>query len=226
MFKQIENVIQKDLIFMIRYGSHNYNLNTLESDFDYRGFISHHDEQTINFGFDNYDICINGLNQLHQGILTMDPRFLEVLFPYEIVIKKNFSFIFALINMRNQIITMDLYRFYMAHLYKYKLHRQFILNNKNPSKNIEYEIHSYRFLKILEKFYLNEFTDYQQALRFDDSEEDKYIILQIKQGRCPPSVLDIENKYLQILKLEKYYTQPPQLDIINYTNELFNKMLI
>ena len=48
------------ILFMIRYGSYNYNIDTVNSDIDWRGFSNNIGYKEVNnFGIENNDICIN-----------------------------------------------------------------------------------------------------------------------------------------------------------------------
>ena len=77
----IDLMNDKKILFVIRYGSYNYNLNTANSDIDWRGFSNRVGCKEVDcFKTKNNDICINNTMYLYKALTEMIPKFIELLF--------------------------------------------------------------------------------------------------------------------------------------------------
>lgn len=211
MLTKIGELINKEVILLIRYGSYNYNLNTKNSDYDYRGFIKKEEGfKGLNFAMDNnYDICVNTLDQFLTHLMEMNPKYLELLFSDTIYISPHFTELKLLFSMSNDIAQMDLPAMYERYIGEHRLHQEYIKNNLKPHKNLGYAIHSYRFLDILERFHSADFTNYSYAIKYGENDVSRKLILSAKEGTISLDELNyqIQAKYKKVLKLESDFNK-------------------
>jgi predicted nucleotidyltransferase len=219
----IDLMKQKEILFMAKYGSYNYNIANHNSDIDWRGFSNIIDENLVdNFEINNNDICINNIKYLYKALTEMQPKFIELLFSDTILISDNLTnnvqkSINDLFNMRNDIVIMDLPYMYINYLNEYYKHQQWIAENKYPNKNINYLIHSFRMLDILYRFAKSDFKDYKNAIYYNDEDEFRKIILKVKSGELSVFYFQniIQKKLENILKIKHLYNKNVDLNTIN-----------
>lgn len=198
------------ILFMIRYGSYNYNIDTVNSDIDWRGFSNNIGYKEVNnFGIENNDICINNTMYLYKALTEMIPKFIELLFSDTMMFLNEIveEIVNELISIRNDIVIMDLPYMYQSYLKDYYFHKKMISDNKYPYRKIGYTIHSFRVLDILDRFASTNFEDYLYAIKYSDNDDNRKLIIDTKLNKVPISILEeqIDIKYEKVLKLESKF---------------------
>ncbi|GAA0720660.1 hypothetical protein GCM10008905_10090 [Clostridium malenominatum] len=176
-------------------GSHNYNLNTIDSDRDYKIFVSPTFEDLYynrQFSMSQIgkleDFDIHDIRKLPGLWWKGNINFLEILFSIEINIDS--SLINHIISMKDDIAKMNLSSLYDAcigsHINKKKLiHRgtegTIHLVHKY-GYNTKEAMHSIRVLDFLRRFGESSFNDFKKALWYDDNDSMKKTLMDIKNG--------------------------------------------
>lgn len=206
----IDLMNDKKILFVIRYGSYNYNLNTANSDIDWRGFSNRVGCKEVDcFKTKNNDICINNTMYLYKALTEMIPKFIELLFGDTMIFLNEIveEIVNELISIRNDIVIMDLPYMYQSYLKDYYFHKKMISDNKYPHRKIGYTIHSFRVLDILDRFASTNFEDYLYAIRYSDNDDTRKLIIDTKLSKIPISILEeqIGIKYKRVLELESKF---------------------
>lgn len=206
----IDLMNDKKILFVIRYGSYNYNLNTANSDIDWRGFSNRVGCKEVDcFKTKNNDICINNTMYLYKALTEMIPKFIELLFSDTMIFLNEIveEIVNELISIRNDIVIMDLPYMYQSYLKDYYFHKKMISDNKYPYRKIGYTIHSFRVLDILDRFASTNFEDYLYAIKYSDNDDNRKLIIDTKLNKVPISILEeqIDIKYEKVLKLESKF---------------------
>lgn len=206
----IDLMNDKKILFVIRYGSYNYNLNTANSDIDWRGFSNRVGCKEVDcFKTKNNDICINNTMYLYKALTEMIPKFIELLFSDTMMFLNEIveEIVNELISIRNDIVIMDLPYMYQSYLKDYYFHKKMISDNKYPYRKIGYTIHSFRVLDILDRFASTNFEDYLYAIKYSDNDDNRKLIIDTKLNKVPISILEeqIDIKYEKVLKLESKF---------------------
>jgi predicted nucleotidyltransferase len=185
--------LERTEIFRALVGSHNYNLNTPESDKDYKVFImptfddlykgNMFSEAVVGTEF---DYSVHDIRKLSDLLWKANINFLEVLYS-----KENHGFfkevgdIFA---MREKLVTMNLPKLYTAckgmHLEKMKRLDKPTEGTahliERHGYNTKEALHAYRVLDFITRFAYTDFTDFEWAMTYKD--EARYNMLEIKHG--------------------------------------------
>lgn len=226
MIDYIENKTKKNVLFLTRYGSYNYNLNTVDSDIDINVFVS--DKDYFNyFDYINYDFCINDINYLFYGIYNQVPKFIDILFSDTLIInshidKKTQSLIDDLFCIKNEIAIMDLNLLYKTHYKEFIEHRKrYLKSNLLKLKSI-YAIHSYRFIDILDRFNETDFSDYQYAIKYNDNDYSRDLLLYIKNNNMIPKEYEVSllDKIKKVDRIKDRYNKRANINTIQKINIL------
>ncbi len=224
-------------IFRALVGSHNYNLNTSESDKDYKIFVNPTFDDLYFNRYYNDSIVgeigeynIRDVRKIGNSLWKSNFDFMEMLFSDEIIIsndvrlstKEHLNWIF---NNKNELAKINLtYLFNTCiniHLfYKFKSIDDFIKSNKNLyEKKYGYDTksaeHSIRILMFLEKFCLNNFSNFKSAIWMTGADKD--FLLHIKNGGLSKDKFlsyseQLKNRIENTYK-EKYYKNEPNEEL-------------
>ena len=190
-------------VFKSLVGSHNYNLNTAESDKDYKLFVlPKFDDLYNNFSFaksyigETEDYDVHAIRKCSSLWYKANVNFLEVLFSNNLEINENLSekskkIILELISMRDSIATMHLSYLYAACIGMYKTKTKYLYKGTEGTKNLvlkygydtKQAMHSIRILDFLRRFYNNEFTDFKEAIYYKNDDPIRKFLLDIKVGK-------------------------------------------
>lgn len=231
--------LERKELFRTLVGSHNYNLNTRESDKDYKVFVAPtFDDLYFNnqysksiIGVDQ-DLDIHDIRKVSNLWWKSNVNFIEVLFSNEITYADDISgetkkLIMELYEMKDEIAIMNLpYLFnacYGMYLTKMKQVEKGTSGTQHLVDQFGFDtkqaLHSIRILDFLKRFADNNFTDFKEAIEYEDDEEFRLFLLEIKHGKysleevkefTKEIVEEIENNYKS-----KYYNEEPN----NSTNE-------
>ena len=216
-----EEIKKYNPLILIMYGSFNYNLNTEESDKDYRGFTLQKELKNgvANFEIDNYEVCINHLETFMHELLKLSPKYIELLFSDTILISKELSLeerslLAYIFNLKNDIVKMNLKRLYNRFMEEYHLHMKWITDVGDSLDTNNYYIHSYRLLDILIRFYSSNFKDYKNSIKYGDDDFSRNLILNFKKGLI--SLKDFNSELMKKLdhaiRLEEFYNITPNIE--------------
>lgn len=227
-------------------GSHNYNLNTPESDKDYKVFvIPTFDDLYFNRQFsktyigETEDLDVHDIRKLNTLLWKSNINFLEVLFSDDIVFNKDKKILpirtlfQAIFSMKDDIARMNIPYLWNAcigmHITKKKQIDKGTEGTNHLVEKYGYDtkqaMHSLRVLMVLRRFAENNFTDFKEAITFKDSTEDRELLLNIKNGHYSrEEIAKLLDDYLLFIKSnfeEKYLTYP----VDNDTNEKLLKLV-
>ena len=184
-------------------GSHNYNLNTPESDKDYKVFVAPtFDDLYFNNQFsksyigETEDFDVHDIRKISSLFWKANVNFLEVLFSEDIQIKVNVKsetaiLLNSIFAMKNDIARMNLPYLYDACMGMYVNKLKSINKGTEGTKYLveafgydtKMAMHSIRILDFLRRFAENGFTDFKKAIWYADDDFSKQYLLNIKNGK-------------------------------------------
>ena len=222
-------------LFRALTGSHNYNLNILNSDKDYKIFVcptfndlyfnKEYSESIISETEDHLFFTIKKLTNL---LFNSNIAFIEVLFSEELIIPDDISdkskeLLNKLFEMKDKISRMNLSYLYDSCIGMYK---QNIISVKKDKVNYNYKkaLQSIRALDFIERFYNTGFNDFKQAIYYNNDDPTRQLLLDIKNGKfsyeeiieLAENKLEQTKKYKQIYKSHKIdnYTKDKLIEIV------------
>lgn len=225
--------------FYALFGSHNYNLNTENSDKDYKVFVlpSFKDlysnkQFSTSSVTSTFDYDVHDVRKLGELFWKSNINFMEVLFSKEISLNKFFKYeLKFLFDNREGIARMNLPYLYnacvgMHHQKRQRMYGKGTESTKNLVEKYGYECkeasHAYRVLDFLDRYYKNNFTSFRDAIYYEDTDVERDVILGIKSGlftlNSVESALNTKLEYIQSLEISyKKHTPDEKLkEQINY----------
>lgn len=234
--------LKHKIVFKALVGSHNYNLNTPESDKDYKVFVvptfedlyyrEMFSELIITEKEDN---DIHDIRKLPLLFFKANVNFLETLFSKEIIVEDECPEINEILSLKKEIAKMNLPHLYDAchgmHINKMKTlnagsKRIHPLIDKY-GYNTKQALHAYRILNFIERFEATNFEDFESAMRYEHV--DLEFMLDIKNGFFTEEtfrnfVQHYHDATFVHLK-EKYYSQPVDHELRDHIENLIMKMV-
>lgn len=227
-------------IFRALVGSHNYNLNTPESDKDYKVFMipTFDDLYTGNQFSKAYigkesDYDCHDIRKVSSLWWKANVNFLEVLFSSDIEISyplldgRSYALLSKIFSMKSDIAKMNLPYLYDAcvgmHLNKKKLINKGTEGTQHLVDKFGMDtkqcMHSIRILDFLKRFADNDFTDFKKAIWYGNNDGNREYLLDIKNGIfTKEEYYEIAEETLDTIEIfyhDKYKSQP----VDNETNE-------
>jgi len=218
----IPDNIKLGALFFSVYGSHNYNLNHSDSDTDVRVFVKNNKlRNTFEFMHNNTNICVNDISLFYTMIKRQVPKFLELLFSDNIYCDTSLK---QLLELKDDIVKMDLVTMYASHYYNYIWHRDRYLSYQMGLRKINYAIHAYRSLDILDRFYETDFGDYNYAIKYSDSDRVRELFLYIKNNHKIPKCYNtlLYEKDKKVSSIEKKYNRAVQCNTVKEVTNIFH----
>lgn len=237
-------------LFRALVGSHNYNLNTSESDKDYKIFVAPiFDDLYFNKQFSNSiigeteDYDIHDIRKVSHLWWKANVNFVEVLFSEDIVINKGDTWLETqkllseIFRMKNDIAKMNLPYLYDAcigmHITKKKQIDKGTAGTQHLVDKFGYDtkqaMHSIRILDFLRRFAENEFTDFKKAIWYDNDEYNKQYLLNVKNGKISKEkfyeMADFTLSVIENCYKDTYKSQIPDTDINDTLIELVKKIV-
>lgn len=177
----------RQVVMQCLVGSHNYNLNTPESDMDYKIFVcptfddlytgNSHSESII--GHDA-DFDFHDIRKMDNLLYKANVNFLEVLFSQSVMINPQLQpdtkkQVEELFNMKHDIAKMNLPYLYHACIGMHHNKMKYLEKGTSGTQHLvdkfgfdtKQALHAYRILDFLERFAQNEFSDFGQAIYYD-----------------------------------------------------------
>lgn len=189
-------------IFRALVGSHNYNLNTETSDYDYKVFIAPtFDDLYANERYsksiigEDMDLDIHDVRKVSHLWWKANVNFLEVLFSKEVyygltIKEETVELLDKIFAMRNDIAKMNLPYLYNACVGMYftkmrNLHKG-TEGTKHLVKNFGYDtkqaVHSIRILDFLQRFADSNFEDFEYAINYENGDSFRNFLFEVKNG--------------------------------------------
>lgn len=179
--------------FKALVGSHNYNLATEESDKDYKVFLYPTFNDLYNMkelsgqlqsDSDKEDITYHDVRKLYKLFTKSNISQLEILFSSEVI--KGDGLYDELYAMRDKIATINLKYLYDSTMgmvvgLKHNIAKQY--NKGDTDKVRKLTANILRLESTLTNFWLEDFKDFGEAVRFDNESNDRKRILSIREGR-------------------------------------------
>lgn len=232
--------MSRKIAFKVLVGSHNYNLNTPESDKDYKAFfipsfddLYSGEKYSKALTSDSEDIEYHDLRKLPDMLWKSNVNFFEVLFSVDVK-KENTMFgdIYGKLRRRNE----EIARMNLPYLFdacmgmynkKYKEYQRdlnYISQDdmKNPEqwklKVNKHAMSALRILNFLDRYANTGFTDFQSSIWYEDNDNAKNSLLEVRYGKVEN--LDEKLKETEMLvtrNLKKLYKdQEPNLNMKHY----------
>lgn len=190
-------------IFRALVGSHNYNLNTETSDYDYKVFIAPtFDDLYFNKMYsksiigDEQDLDIHDVRKVSNLWWKANVNFLEVLFSKEIMFgltikEETVKLIEQMLAMKHDIAKMNVPYLYNAcigmSITKMKLTLKGTEGTKHLVDKFGFDtkngMHVIRILDFLQRFADTNFEDFEYAIRYEDGDSFKAFLFEIKDGK-------------------------------------------
>lgn len=211
-------------LFAATIGSHNYNLNTPESDKDmvkyvtptfneiYKGLLN-----SYNYSDNNTETTVHDVRRLPELLWKSNPNQLEAIFSNNIAYlyddndTKNHDYFIDIFNMKNDIsrinvpylfdATVGMHKSYMGKLEKSKS----FLDDDTIKYDCKAAMNAVRTLLTIIRFYNNDFDYYGKAIRYHGA--DKRFLLEIKSGFYSYENIKnmIDHYQHQVMVIEKSY---------------------
>lgn len=222
-------------LFRALVGSYNYNLNTSTSDKDYKIFtVPTFDDLYFNKSYSNSiigetkDYDIHDIRKLSNLLWKSNVNFMQILFSEEIIINDNITLstrehLNWIFNNKNGLARINLPYLFNAcigmYLNKIKLTNKYTSGTKHLYDKYGYDTksatHSIRILMFLEKFCLNNFSNFKSAIWMTGA--DKEFLLHIKNGGLSKDKFlsyaeQLKNRIENTYK-EKYYKNEPNEEL-------------
>lgn len=218
-------------------GSHNYNLNTPESDKDYKYFVLptfddlyDNKEETKAVVTQELDYTVHDLRKLNHVLWKSNINFIEILFSKDMKISPSLIDIYTA---RETIARMNLPYLYdacvgMHHQKRARLDK-FSEGNQHLQKfgyNTKEAMHSYRVVDFLVRYAKNGFRSFQDAIWYRDDEHVREVLFGIKAG-----MVDKENILIRLNTIlghaekfkEAYKSSPEDLQTKEWLYTLLKK---
>jgi hypothetical protein len=207
--------------FKALVGSHNYNLQTPESDRDYKIFfypafddLYSGEKYSKAKTSDNEDIEYHDIRKLPDMLWKSNVNFLEVLFSQEV--QSDDTLYEKLHNRREEIARMNLPYLYdacMGMFYKKKKEYERDLNYIDleeddavrMKKVNKHAMSAYRIMDFLYRYCANNFTDFQNAIKYKKKDQQRDFLLSIRNGHFEDVGLLVEQKLIQANSLKESY---------------------
>lgn len=242
----------RQLVFMALVGSHNYNLNTEESDRDYKAFylptfddlydVKQYSHQQIT---ETMDIDSHDIRKLSQLWWKANLNFLEVLFSEEIIINsalpdESLSLVNMLLQQKDNIAKMNLPYLFNSSLGTHTSKIKQLLKGTQTTQKLvdkfgydtKQAMHAIRTLDFLVRFADSGFTNFKEAIYYPSNTIQHDLLLDIKHEKYTlEEFLELDKKYLEKAKsyedkYKEYSADAPLLDTLKtYIKEIIKNSL-
>lgn len=210
-----------DYIVMALVGSYNYNVNTSNSDKDYKIILMptfqdlyYNKKMAGTANSITQDVSWNSLREFPTMLYKSNIAVLEMLFADTIVNSRYVDIWNYFINLRNDITVMNLpylYNSCMGMIYNAK--KKLVNNESNifpvsvvlpyeHNYNIKSATKIYRMYDFITRFVESDF-DFETAYRYKNNEESRQILLRIKNGYCNNIDISMHLSYVEQKAREK-----------------------
>lgn len=195
--------MERKELFRALVGSHNYNLNTEESDKDYKVFVLptfddlyHNKTYSKSIIGEEQDLDIHDIRKVSQLWWKSNVNFLEVLFSEEVIINDSLSestkeLLNQLFELKDEIAKMNLPYLYHACMGMCHSKMKDIKKGTSGTQHLvdqygfdtKQGLHVIRILDFLQRFADNEFNNFKSVVTYQNNDPFKRFLLEIKKGK-------------------------------------------
>lgn len=222
-------------LFRALVGSHNYNLNTEESDKDYKVFVAptfddlyFGKQYSISVITETVDLDYHDIRKLSSLFFKSNVNFMEVLFSNDIQISEDITFdsqflLKEMFSCKEKIANINLSYLYSACIGMFYNKIKYLEKGTSGTQHLvdkygydtKQAMHSYRILDFLRRYADNNFTNFKGAIEYKNSAKE-YLLL-IKNGGfsleevkaiLDKTFIDVEENYRNI-----YRSKEPDLEL-------------
>lgn len=194
--------MERKELFRALVGSHNYNLNTETSDYDYKVFVAPTFDDLYSKKMysksiigDEQDLDIHDVRKVSNLWWKANVNFIEVLFSKEVMygltIKdETIELIEQVFAMKNEIAKMNLPYLYNACIGMYFTKMKQIHKGTEGTKHLveqfgydtKQALHSIRILDFLQRFADSDFEDFEYAINYECGDSFRNFLFEVKNG--------------------------------------------
>ena len=243
-------MIERQEVFRSLVGSHNYNLNTKSSDKDHKVFVlPTFDDLYFNRSYSksvigqDVDLNIHDLRKAPDLWFKANINFLEVLFSEEIRLdKENLSAdsheaMLSIFAERDKIARMNLPYLYSACIGMHKQKRHSVLKGTESTQvlvdtygfDTKQALHSIRVLDFLIRFQDKGFSDFKQAIWYEDQDKDREKLLALRHGQMSlQEYYQLSDQYLQFTELHCqncYRSHKPDTELYDHLTQIIRRVI-
>lgn len=234
----------REVLIQSLVGSQNYNLNTAESDKDYKIFVMPNFED-LYYGkkyqtdilTTEADYSVHDIRKLVDLLFKSNINYVEALASKSIMTSSYHDELDEIVRLRHEIFNMNLSNFFQS---CYGMHKQKMgLLGKGTEGtqhlvdqfgyDTKQALHSYRIMKVIVDYEASGFTDMDSAIRYDVGSEDHEFLMSIRNGFFKREVFENFTEHYRdstFLKVgEKYLSQPVNLELKEHLDDLVMKMI-
>lgn len=216
--------MERTELFRALVGSHNYNLNTEQSDYDYKVFVAPTFDDLYGGNLysksiigETMDLDVHDIRKTSSLWWKANVNFLEVLFSREIVFNEEISqdtkdLINKIFSMKNEIAKMNVPYLYRACMGMYHTKMKQIHKGTEGTKDLverfgydtKQALHVIRILDFIHRFAESEFEDFEYAINYEYGDSFRKMLLDVKSGFytfeqfeeiAKDMYFDVENEY-------------------------------
>lgn len=215
--------MNRQIAFKALVGSHNYNLNTPESDKDYKVFVIptfddlYHNKQYSNSVIgEEADYDYHDIRKLVNLFWKSNVNFIEVLYSKDIILSGESwidGYIKSIFEQKESLVRMNLPYLYRACKGMYFNKIKYLDKGTEGTKHLvekygydtKQALHAFRILDFIERFAETDFNDFQYAMTYNDNERDNMLV--IKDGLYSRNeyIEMVNNQFDRFEKLEDLY---------------------
>lgn len=192
----------RKVLFKTLVGSHNYNLNNPESDKDYKVFVCptfddlFFRKQFSSSSVGEEDYSVHDIRQASELWWKSNVNFLEVLFSTELEInqdlkKETVVLLLKIFAMGEELARMNLPFLYDACVGMFYNKKKLVEKGTSETQHLiekygydtKQASHSIRILDFLRRYRSNGFSDFKKAIRYEDNDEVRILILDLRNGK-------------------------------------------
>lgn len=239
---KINKLLDRDVVLKSLVGSHNYNLNTPESDRDYKVYVTPTFEELYNnkrFAesivnhTDGNDYDIHDIRKLPELLFKANLNYLETFYSKDLIVDaRELNEIF---NRRNEVFNINLPQLFKScggtFLQKMKQLPKGTEGTQHLVDKFGYDTkqaqHAYRNLHFCVKYAETDFKDVEYALRYDG--EDLEFMMEIKNGHFTQENFERfvyfyhDSRFVHIK--EQYLAQPVNIELKEHVDNQIMKLV-
>lgn len=238
-------ILDRDVVLKALVGSHNYNLNTEESDKDYKMFViptfnelylgTRFQKDIIKHPEDGNDYSIHDIRKLSELFFKANVNYLEILASKDLIIPEGSPEIHKIVELKKEIFKMNLPHLYNACKGMYYNKMKLVFKGTEGTQHLvdkygydtKQALHAYRGLKVIVDFESTNFEDFESAIQYTG--DDLQFMLEVRHGFYKFDVFEkfvehyLESTFLHLAK--KYNSQPVNFELKDEIDNLIMSLV-